>query len=278
MKLRHAANVTGSGAGYVYVLSYPGSDKVKIGHTNDMDRRARELGGGTIGPNDPIVEICIWCSEGREKVERLTHKHAHQHRHNGEWFAMTPSVALDAVRNAAQCLHVEHVIAFDRTEHEVQAERARVASAHAAARERKRAEAEAEREAVAERVEAIRARKAWEARDQEYQARKAQAAAEAKAQAERDAAAAAAAAAVQAERERIERHAAAVSDDRTAAILWAALCAFFVMLTIGAASQRNNPIAVLCCLVIVMWSAACLFQRVTVGKRAAFTQPEEGAL
>lgn len=72
-KIKLQAAVTGRKYGYVYVLSYPGSDKLKIGHSLDPFDRAEDI-GGTKAPENPIVEAFFWCSERREDVERAAHK------------------------------------------------------------------------------------------------------------------------------------------------------------------------------------------------------------
>ena len=84
--------VSGPGYGFVYVMSYPGSDKVKIGHTLHPDMRAGNI-GGTLAPEDPILEAYYWCSERREAIEAWVHAHFKKVRQNGEWFLISAKEA-----------------------------------------------------------------------------------------------------------------------------------------------------------------------------------------
>lgn len=81
------ATITGAGYGYVYVMSYPRSDKVKIGHAHDPSTRAIDI-GGTLAPEEPVLEISYWCSERRQDVERRAHVLQAATRANGEWFKL----------------------------------------------------------------------------------------------------------------------------------------------------------------------------------------------
>lgn len=111
------ANITGPGYGYVYVMSYPHSDKVKIGHSLNPTTRAAEI-GGTLAPEQPVVEAYYWCSERREDVERTAHVLENHHRHNGEWFVLSITEAMAAINQAAGEVGVEIQLVFDRAEHE----------------------------------------------------------------------------------------------------------------------------------------------------------------
>ena len=62
--------VSGPGYGFVYVMAYPGSDKVKIGHTLDPNTRASTI-GGTLAPEDPVLQVYYWCSFDRLQSEKL---------------------------------------------------------------------------------------------------------------------------------------------------------------------------------------------------------------
>lgn len=117
MKLNHAATVTGEGYGYVYVMSYPSSDKVKIGHALNPSVRAKNI-GGTLAPEQPVIELLFWCSERREDVEREAHKRLADYRHNGEWFTIGISRALEVVRQAASKVDVAAELVHDRNEWE----------------------------------------------------------------------------------------------------------------------------------------------------------------
>jgi hypothetical protein len=105
-KVKFQGTVSGDGFGYVYVMSYPGSDKVKIGHSLSPNIRATDI-GGTLAPETPQVEAYYWCSERRESVERVAHKIESASRHNGEWFRISVNQAMSAIVRAARELGVE---------------------------------------------------------------------------------------------------------------------------------------------------------------------------
>jgi hypothetical protein len=116
-QVKFNAAVSGPDFGYVYVLSYPGSNKLKIGHSLDPFNRAKDI-GGTKAPENPHVEAFFWCSERREDVERGAHRLAHSSRHNGEWFDISIDRALDVIRDAAINARVEVQLVYDLSETE----------------------------------------------------------------------------------------------------------------------------------------------------------------
>jgi len=117
VQVKFNATVSGPDFGYVYVLSYPGSKKLKIGHSLDPFNRAKDI-GGTKAPENPHVEAFFWCSERREDVERGAHRLAHSSRHNGEWFDISIDRALDVIRDAAINARVEVQLVYDLNETE----------------------------------------------------------------------------------------------------------------------------------------------------------------
>lgn len=116
-QVKFNATVSGPDFGYVYVLSYPESNKLKIGHSLDPFNRAKDI-GGTKAPENPLVEAFFWCSERREDVERAAHRLAHSSRYNGEWFDISIDHALDVVRDAAIKVGVEVQLVYDLSETE----------------------------------------------------------------------------------------------------------------------------------------------------------------
>jgi hypothetical protein len=105
--------LSGDGYGYVYVMSYPNSKHVKIGHALHPNSRASEI-GGTLAPEKPIVEACIWCAERRQDVERSAHKLEAGSRGNGEWFDLTIERAMAAIIRAASGLNIQTLLVYDR--------------------------------------------------------------------------------------------------------------------------------------------------------------------
>lgn len=109
--------ISGAGYGYVYVMTYPGAAQVKIGHTLNPTTRVVDI-GGTLAPQDPVVELLFWCSERREEVERRAHLIQAAHHHRGEWFTISVGEAGGTLRRAAAELGVEMQLVFDRANHE----------------------------------------------------------------------------------------------------------------------------------------------------------------
>jgi len=104
--IKFQCTVSGAGFGFVYIMSYPKSDKVKIGHSLDPSTRASDI-GGTLAPETPILEAYYWCSERREDVERKAHEIEMENRHNGEWFKVSVKQAMNAIEKAAKLVRVE---------------------------------------------------------------------------------------------------------------------------------------------------------------------------
>ena len=87
-------------------MSYPGSEKLKIGHSLNPTTRAADI-GGTLAPETPLLEAYYWCSERREDVERKAHEIERESRHNGEWFALSVEGAMSVIEKAAKTVDVE---------------------------------------------------------------------------------------------------------------------------------------------------------------------------
>ena len=112
--IKFQCTVSGSGYGFVYIMSYPGSDKLKIGHSLNPTTRATDI-GGTLAPETPVLEAYYWCSERREDVERRAHEIEGENRHNGEWFAVSVEQAKTVIEKAAKSAKVEIQLIFENT-------------------------------------------------------------------------------------------------------------------------------------------------------------------
>lgn len=162
--------VTGPGYGFVYVMSYPGSGMVKIGHSLYPDTRASQI-GGTLAPEEPVLESYFWCSERREAVERKAHALQASVRGNGEWFDISVTAAMQTIQEGAAQVSVPIQLIFERQQYEAQLarERAETAARLAAEQDRrasknaKRAQEEEARRLAAMEQQAKR-RAEWEAR------------------------------------------------------------------------------------------------------------------
>jgi hypothetical protein len=106
MKISKNVKISGEGYGFVYVMSYPGSNLVKIGHALWPTSRARDI-GGTLAPEQPKLEVCFRCAERREDDERRTHSLLSSQRRNGEWFLVSISRAITTIESAARDVSIE---------------------------------------------------------------------------------------------------------------------------------------------------------------------------
>lgn len=151
------ATITGAECGYVYVMSYPGSNKIKIGHSKDPISRAADI-GGTLAPETPIVEAYFWCSERREAVERMAHKIEAADRYNGEWFSISVERAVQTIKQAGAAVAVQMKLVYDRNDWATKAkatpEAKRLAEHEAAKKAAEEAKRKADRDA-ARRLEAM---------------------------------------------------------------------------------------------------------------------------
>ena len=111
-RMSFQCTVSGPGYGFVYVMSYPGSDKVKIGHALDPTERALRM-GATLAPETPVLEAYYWCSERREEVERRAHELEKESRHKGEWFKTSVESAMLVIERAAEAVNVQLQLVFD---------------------------------------------------------------------------------------------------------------------------------------------------------------------
>ncbi|MEY4883313.1 MAG: hypothetical protein RIS34_1167, partial [Pseudomonadota bacterium] len=96
----------------VYVYWYgPTLSSVKIGHSNDPDRRLAQLGNDT-GVPDHLASFAaiVWLDRKREKVEARAHEMAAIFRRSGEWFEITASQALNYIVDAAKELNIRYEV------------------------------------------------------------------------------------------------------------------------------------------------------------------------
>ena len=112
--MKFQCTVSGAGYGFVYVMSYPSSDKLKIGHSLNPTTRATDI-GGTLAPDTPVLEAYYWCSERREAVERKAHEIERNNRHNGEWFSISADRAMSVIEEAAKAIDVEIQLVFENS-------------------------------------------------------------------------------------------------------------------------------------------------------------------
>lgn len=155
--------ITGPGYGFVYVMSYPGSGMVKIGHSLYPDMRASQI-GGTLAPEEPVLECYFWCSERREAVERKAHSLQASVRGNGEWFHISVTDAMQAIQEAAAQVGVSIQLIFERQQYEAQLARERAEAAATLAAEQNRRTSENAKRVQEEEARQVRLRAEWDAR------------------------------------------------------------------------------------------------------------------
>lgn len=96
----------------VYVYWYgPQLPTVKIGHSNDPDKRLSQLGNDT-GVPDHLASFAaiVWLDRKREKVEARVHELAARFRRSGEWFDISATAALGYIISAAQELNIRYEV------------------------------------------------------------------------------------------------------------------------------------------------------------------------
>lgn len=87
----------------VYVIGCANSSTVKIGVSDDPERRLRQ-----IQYMSPVPLQVLWSGPGGNALERALHKHFAEQRSHGEWFTFTDQDPVEAVRGALEAgLRVE---------------------------------------------------------------------------------------------------------------------------------------------------------------------------
>lgn len=82
---------------FVYVIGAPNSGRVKIGWSNDVDRRL-----GEIQSMSPVSLVVQMTAEGDRELEAVLHRHFKDCRVHGEWFDLGD----DAVKQVTEALAI----------------------------------------------------------------------------------------------------------------------------------------------------------------------------
>jgi hypothetical protein len=84
-------------ASYVYLIGSTDSPLVKIGRTNNLQKRL-----GDIQRMGPVPLEVLWCLEGGHELEKALHRHLRKRRKHGEWFDLgnNPVVAVSEALEA----------------------------------------------------------------------------------------------------------------------------------------------------------------------------------
>lgn len=141
--------------GYVYGfgLTSHKAELIKIGMTNNVERRLAEMNGQLHATRMPghltlIQEFSYRTADSRQayQVEQEAHRLAAEYRdsHGGEWFTLTVLDAQATVEHAARNLNIQITLTFDRAQNVARlAERAALAEQAALAKAADDAEDEA---------------------------------------------------------------------------------------------------------------------------------------
>ena len=103
--------------GYVYICrrEKSASGLVKIGHTDDLERRVAEFNRETGADSKMILEVAFACAADlRHSLERAAHRLGHKHRSRGEWFRLSLDEAVETVHAAAADLGINAAICYRR--------------------------------------------------------------------------------------------------------------------------------------------------------------------
>ncbi len=101
--------------GFVYICRRTKSTSglVKIGHTDNLDRRMMELNRETGSDSPMLIEAAFVCPAGqRQRLEAAAHSLGHHARRRGEWFKLEAEAAIDLVRRAAQQHGIRAAISY----------------------------------------------------------------------------------------------------------------------------------------------------------------------
>lgn len=77
----------------VYFVQPEGSDKVKIGLTNDLEARLKSFQTGSPEPFVVLHQIMTPARRCSERMERKLHRRFDSYRYNGEWFRLEGELA-----------------------------------------------------------------------------------------------------------------------------------------------------------------------------------------
>ena len=97
--------------GFVYLIREEGTNNYKIGHTNNMERRWKQINS----PKPPRPYDLIWkiyCSD-RYEAESALHRQFAAFRGNGEWFDFSESMITGAVSDAYDDWNEEQEQAYE---------------------------------------------------------------------------------------------------------------------------------------------------------------------
>lgn len=103
--------------GYVYICrrEKSASGLVKIGHTDDLERRVAEFNRETGADSKMILEVAFACiADLRHSLERVAHRLGRKHRARGEWFRLSLDEAVETVRAAAAELGINAAICYKK--------------------------------------------------------------------------------------------------------------------------------------------------------------------
>ena len=103
--------------GYVYICrrEKSASGLVKIGHTDNIERRVAEFNRETGADSKMILEVAFACAvDLRHSLERAAHHLGRKHRSRGEWFRLSLDEAIETVRAAAAELGINAAICYKK--------------------------------------------------------------------------------------------------------------------------------------------------------------------
>lgn len=96
VKQHHPKSIAIGRESLVYIAQRDSDDAVKIGWADDVERRLREL------RKIEYCQVCLVAAVPGDKVlEQALHRRFAPKRLDGEWFAVSPSEAFSALREAA---------------------------------------------------------------------------------------------------------------------------------------------------------------------------------
>jgi len=90
------------GDGWIYLIGSADHKHVKLGTTENVARRLRELQTGS-----PVQLQVLWTSPGGRPLEKALHRKLDAYRQHGEWFDLSGHDPVELVRSVAQGMGVQ---------------------------------------------------------------------------------------------------------------------------------------------------------------------------
>lgn len=94
--------------GYVYIIHATGTNRIKLGFSNEPEKRLADLQTGS-----PFPLALIGTCPGSAKLERRLHSQLKDRHRTGEWFEIDPQEALKLLLDASKQEEARRISIYD---------------------------------------------------------------------------------------------------------------------------------------------------------------------